>query len=254
MNNRLKDRIALITGAASGIGAATTRLFVREGATVVAIDRNAEALEDLGRDGLAAEPFACDVTDHAALERCVEQTLERHSRIDILVNNAGVFYLAADEDSTLEQWRHTMEVNVEAMYVLTRLVTPNMKARRYGRIASVASAQALQPIAGHAAYVASKAAIIGWSRTLALELAPHNVLVNVVAPGAIQTSLQSLNRDALGPATRAAQERSATIHIPMGRAGRPEEVAAALLFLCGEECSYITGHTLVVDGGLTAGL
>ncbi|NKB71311.1 MAG: glucose 1-dehydrogenase [Candidatus Latescibacteria bacterium] len=254
MSARLTDRIALVTGAASGIGCATSLLFAAEGGTVIAIDRNADTLDNLAADNPAIHPFVADVTDHEALARCVRETVENHGKIDILVNNAGMCYAAVHEESTLAQWRQTQAVNVEAMYALARLVTPTMLERQYGRIVNIASVQGFMPLATMGAYAASKGAIIGWSRGMATELAERNILVNVIAPGAIQTSLQAGNADEMGPGTKESLEKLVEgFPIPAGRVGQPEEVAVAILFLAGEENTYVNGHTLVVDGGMTIG-
>ena len=143
MSRLLANKVALITGASSGIGQATVRRFAQEGATVIALARRRERLEELAREYPGVTPFACDVTDHAALEQCVRQAVTPHGRIDVLVNNAGFSYYQRHTDSTLEQWRQTMAVNLEAYYVLAQRVVPYMIRQRYGRIVNVSSTQAL---------------------------------------------------------------------------------------------------------------
>lgn len=247
----LKDRIAIVTGASSGIGEATARRFAGEGATVVAIARREERLAQLSEECGGIEPFPCDVTDHPGLERCVQQTIEHHGRIDILVNNAGFSYYERCEESTLEHWRETMAVNLEAMYVLARLIVPHMIAQRYGRIVNVSSIQSLAADATVGAYAATKGGINAWSRCLAVDLAEHNILANVVAPGCIHTEMSFVNGV---DETQTEYFREWYVRqrkIPLARPGSADEVANAILFLSGDQCTYITGQVLVVDGGLT---
>ena len=251
MSRLLANKVALITGASSGIGQATVRRFAREGATVIALARRRERLEELAREYPGVTPFACDVTDHAALEQCVRQAVTPHGRIDILVNNAGLSYYQRHTDSTLAQWRQTMAVNLEAYYVLAQRVVPYMIRQRYGRIVNVSSTQALasEPLVG--AYAASKGGINAWSRTLAVDLAEYGILVNVVAPGCIHTEM-SVIQGVDETTTADFQEWYVRRRkIPLARPGQPEEVANAILFLSGDQCTYLTGQTLVVDGGLT---
>jgi NAD(P)-dependent dehydrogenase (short-subunit alcohol dehydrogenase family) len=225
--------------------------FSQEGAHVVALDRDAGGLKALHAAAPSVTVVPCDVTDHSALRHAVDETLRRHRQIDVLVNNAGFSYYKLHADSTLEEWRRTQAVNAEAMYVLAKFVTPAMIAARYGRIVNVASIQAFAAGREVTAYVASKGAVTAWTRALAVELAEHDILVNSVAPGCIYTPMCIINGvdTMLDPDYKEWYERRRKI--PLGRSGRPEEVAEAILFLSGDRCAYITGHTLVVDGGLT---
>jgi 3-oxoacyl-[acyl-carrier protein] reductase len=247
----LSDRVAIVTGAASGIGLAVAARFAQEGAHVVALDRDTAGLGSLHAAIPGVTVYHCDVTDHSALQHAVAETQRRHGRIDVLVNNAGFSYYKLHVDSTLEEWRRTQAVNSEAMYVLAKLVTPFMIAVRYGRIVNVASIQAFAAGREVTAYVASKGAVAAWTRALAVELAEHDIIVNAVAPGSIHTPMCIVNGvdTMLDPDYIELYERRR--RIPLGRSGRPEDVAAAILFLSGDQCTYITGHTLVVDGGLT---
>jgi 3-oxoacyl-[acyl-carrier protein] reductase len=245
------QRVAIVTGASSGIGRAAAERLAADGTRVVAIARRHARLEELQAKCANIEPAACDVTDHPSLEQIVQQTVERFGRIDILVNNAGFSYYERLVDSSLEHWQQTQAVNLEAMFVLAKLVVPHMIARRYGRIINVSSVQALasEPVVG--AYAASKGAINAWSRSLAVDLAEYGILVNAVAPGCIRTEMSIIN-GVDETTTELFQEWYVNNRkIPLARPGKPEEVADVIAFLSGDQCTYITGHTLVVDGGLT---
>lgn len=247
----LKNRVALITGAASGIGRAVASRFAAEGAQVIALDLDTRGLETLAASIPDLVAFSCDVADHAALGRVVKEILSTYGRIDILINNAGFSYYKLHIESSIEEWRRTQAVNIEAMYVLTKLVTPSMISLRYGRIVNVSSIQALAAGREVSAYAASKGAVAAWTRAIAVELAEHNIIVNAVAPGAIHTPMCIVDGvdTMLDADYQEWYERRRKI--PLGRSGRAEEVAAAILFLSGDECTYVAGHTLVVDGGLT---
>ncbi|MCC6423095.1 MAG: SDR family oxidoreductase [Phycisphaerales bacterium] len=247
----MNGQIAIVTGSASGIGRATALRLANEGAIVVAIDRDEAALRRLAGENKQIQSAPCDVTDHANLERIIAQTLQSHSRIDILVNNAGMSYYERHLDSTLDHWRKTQAINVEAMYLLAKLVVPAMVDRRYGRIVNVASTQALAAEAVTGAYAASKGAIAAWTRSLAVDLAEYGILVNCIAPGCTHTAMSNVNGvdETTTPDFQEWYVRRRKI--PLARAADPAEIANAIYFLCGDQCTYITGHTLVVDGGLT---
>jgi len=245
------DRVAVVTGASSGIGAATARRLAREGAHVVAMARRVERLAALSQEFANVVAAPCDVTDHQQLAAHVESTAERFGRIDILVNNAGFSYYETLQETSLDHWRQTQAVNVEAMFVLAKLVVPHMIRHAYGRIVNVSSTQAIaaEPTVG--SYAASKGAIDAWSRSLAVDLAQHGILVNVVAPGCTHTEMSIVDGQ---DETESAEFQAWYVKrrkIPLARPGTSDEVANAIAFLCGDQCTYITGHTLVVDGGLT---
>jgi NAD(P)-dependent dehydrogenase (short-subunit alcohol dehydrogenase family) len=251
VHNVLEGRVAIVTGASSGIGRATALRFAEEGARVVAVARRAERLRELHDQQPAIAPFACDVTDHEALARCVAETAQRHGRVDILVNNAGMSYYKRLQESTLEEWRHTMAVNLESMYVLARLVAPHMIRQRYGRIVNVSSIQSFATEAVVGAYAATKGGISAWSRSLAVDLAEYGILVNVVAPGFVRTEMSVIDGVDETESELFREWYAGRRKIPLARAGQPEEIASAILFLSGDQCTYLTGQTLVVDGGLT---
>lgn len=251
MADRLAGRVALVTGAGQGIGEAIARRFAAEGAQVAGIDRNAETLEQLASTTPAFTPLAVDVTDHVALSRCVEATVTSHGRIDILVNNAGFGYSVPFLQSTLEEWRRTQAVNLEAQYVLCKLVVPHMIRAGYGRIVNISSTQSLAVDPASSAYGASKGGVNAFTRSLAVELAPYGIIANTLAPGAIRTPMSIVDGVNELETEMFREWYVRRRKIPLGRPGEANEIGAAVLFLASEECSYVTGHTLVVDGGLT---
>lgn len=247
----MQGRVAIVTGAGSGIGRSTALRLANEGAAVVAIDRDEAALRELSSELKNIHAAPCDVADHAGLERITSQTLQRHGRIDVLINNAGMSFYQRHLDSTLEQWRKTMAVNVEAMYVLAKLVVPFMVRQRYGRIVNIASTQALAAEAAVGAYAASKGAIAAWTRSLAVDLAEYGILVNSVAPGCTHTAMSNVNGVDETTTPMFQEWYVKQRKIPLARAADPAEIANAIYFLSGDQCTYITGQMLVVDGGLT---
>jgi len=237
----LRGRVALVTGAARGIGAATARAFARAGARVALLDREpvdlAAAAAETG--GLA---IPADVTDDAAVRRAVDGVVARWGRLDILVNNAGIVRDAALADVTDDDWAATLDVNLRGTMLCARAAVPHMKAAGFGRILSAASIVARTGNYGQTAYAASKAGIVGLTRTWARELGPRGITANAVAPGFIDTSMvESV------PAKVMAEVVART---PAGRMGRPEEVAAVYLFLASGLASFINGAVVGVDGGL----
>ena len=244
---KFKDKIVLVTGASSGIGQATAKCFIEQGATVFGFGRNKSGLDAV--DGL----FPCpgDITNHNELENYIKQIIDNHGSIDVLVNNAGFSYYRRHAESSLEEWRMTMAVNLEGYYVMAKLVVPSMIKKGYGRIVNVSSVQAIASDPTVAAYAASKGGINAWTRALAVDLAEYGILANVVSPGCIRTAMSVINGIDETTTEYFQEWYVKQRKIPLARAGQPEEVAKAILFLSGDDCSYITGQTLVVDGGLT---
>jgi 3-oxoacyl-[acyl-carrier protein] reductase len=244
---RLDGQTALVTGAGSreGIGFAVARRFCEAGARVVitaTTERIHERADELGASRVIA--VVADLTVEAAVTRLVESVLNETGRIDILVNNAGMAQsgraLASERlaETSYAAWQAQIAITLDTAFLVTRAVLPGMIARKYGRIVNVTSVTGpLVSNVGSAAYGAAKAGMDGMMRAAAIENAASGVTINGVAPGWIATASQT------------DVERAAARHTPMGRAGRPEEVAAAVCFLSAREASYITGQTLVVDGG-----
>jgi len=250
----LSGKVALITGASSGIGAATAVLFSRLGAKLAITGRNESNLQDVAKDCASHLPadtsgpllLIGDVTSEQDVQRFVEKTVERFGRLDVLVNNAGVLELGSIETTSLEQYDRVMNVNVRSVYHLTMLAVPHL-IKTQGSIINVSSVNGTRSFAGVLAYCVSKSALDQLTRCTALELASQKVRVNSVNPGVIVTELQRRGGMA-DDAYLKFLERSKETH-PLGRPGQPDEVARAIAFLASDDSSFITGEHLHIDGG-----
>jgi 3-oxoacyl-[acyl-carrier protein] reductase len=243
---RLAAKRAIVTGGSRGIGAAIATAFAREGAAVAIISRddrdNAKAmlksLRELNEHSLAIE---CDVAEEQQVQACVERVQAQLGGIDILVNNAGIGIGGPFEEATLEQWNHVLSVNLTGAFLMARYCYPLMRQQRWGRIINISSQMAFSGLAEAAAYCASKAGLVGLTRSLALEAARYGVLVNSIAPGATMTDM--LNR--------APDEAKVALlrRIPLGRFARPEEIAPTAVLLASEDGAFYVGQTLSPNGG-----
>jgi NAD(P)-dependent dehydrogenase (short-subunit alcohol dehydrogenase family) len=252
---RLEGRISIVTGAAQGIGAAIAREFAKEGAIVAALDRKSDVervCEEIRRNGGQASAYVLDITDQEAYRSCVERVASQSGRIDTLVNNAAVCPSGDILTDTLEQWREVQKVNLEAVYWGCKLVAPHMARQRHGRIITIASIQAMATDGGAGSYVAAKGALVSFTKSLAVELAPHGVLANAIAPGFIHTPMSFVNGVDETESEMFKQWYVGRRKVPLARVGQPEEIARVAVFLASDDSSYVTGHTLVADGGLTA--
>ncbi len=241
----LSGRVAIVTGASRGIGRAIAQQLSRQGAVVIAAARGENArpvVEEIESAGGRAEALALDVTEPGAAERAVAEVLERHSRIDILVNNAGITRDQLLLRMKREDWDAVLATNLTAAFTLTQAVLKPMVRQRGGRIICISSVVGMSGNAGQANYAASKAGLIGFTKSLALEVGSRGITANVVAPGLIETEMTRALTD------KARDEWASKI--PLRRLGTPADVASAVCFLASDEASYITGHVLAVNGGM----
>ncbi|SEU07606.1 SDR family NAD(P)-dependent oxidoreductase [Paracoccus homiensis] len=241
--NRLDNKVAIITGGANGQGAVEAELFIAAGAKVVITDINAEAGQaTAARLGEGCTFLPHDVSLEQDWARVVETTLELHGRIDILVNNAGIFRVLTLEETDLAVWNQSVAINQTSVFLGMRAVAPTMKERKAGSIINISSIAGLTSAKAHA-YCATKWAVRGMSKSAAVELGPHNIRVNSVHPGFIDTPMldgHGVPREQL------------VARVPMGRTADVIEVARLVLFLASEDASYCSGHEFVVDGAIKA--
>jgi meso-butanediol dehydrogenase/(S,S)-butanediol dehydrogenase/diacetyl reductase len=249
---RLKGKVALVTGAASGIGQAIAKLMAQEGAQVAIADINdqggQETVAEIGEE--AAFYKHTDVGSNTEVQSLVEATVARFGAIDILVNNAAIVLFKRLIDTEPDEWDKVIATNLRSVYLCSRYTIPHMMRRGHGAIVNISSARALATTPLVSSYDASKGAIVSLTRSLALEYANHGIRVNCVLPGAIDTPVFRANLRADG---REEEQYRATVdHIPLGRVGLPVDIAQAVVFLTCEESSYMTGASFLVDGGLLA--
>jgi meso-butanediol dehydrogenase / (S,S)-butanediol dehydrogenase / diacetyl reductase len=251
---RLQGKVALITGASQGIGAAIAERFAREGATLALCARRPEPLEALaGRLrtlGGGVTTAALDVADHETLTQFIADVARTHGTLDILVNNAPSVTYASIADMEVETFRRDFRVNVDAAFAATRAALKVMSAGRSGSIINIASVSGLLALSNLSAYGAAKAALIHLTRQTAIEAGPHNVRANAIAPGVINTPATAAGFS--GP--NAAWGQRIAAQVPLRRFGEPSEVAALALFLAGAEAAYISGACICIDGGKSAEL
>lgn len=251
---KLQGKIALVTGAGSGIGQATALLFAQEGAHVIATDMSTEGLREteqkLATFNLSAESLLLNVTDEALVKTAIEQTLERHGRVDLLLNIAGVGSTQTAIDTDLETWERVFAVNARGTFLMSKYLLPSMIQREYGVIINMASVAGMVGLPNRAAYCASKAAVIGLTRAMAIDHVKQGIRVNAICPGTVDSPWVGRLLAAAGDV--AAERQKLVARQPMGRLGTPEEIAEAALYLATDAASFITGMTLTIDGGLTA--
>ncbi len=243
---RFKDEVVMVTGSSQGIGKEIAQAFAEEGAIVMIIDVNAELAEETKNEftgrGLKAESFCCDVTNLQNVQEMVTKILDKYKRVDILVNNAGI-----TKDNLLlrmseTDWDTVVNVNLRGPFVCTKAVTKTMMKARKGRIINIASIIGIRGNAGQANYAATKAGVIGFTKSIARELASRGITANAIAPGYIQTAMTAKLDDNV--------RKTLLKQIPLGLLGTAKDVAGACLFLASNEASYITGQTIVIDGGM----
>lgn len=242
MSERLAGRVAMVTGGASGIGLAVVRRYVGAGARVVVGDRNSHALEAVATElGDAAATLVMDVTDERAVDALAERAIQQFGRLDIAVNCAGLGAFAPIVDLTEAQWDTVLDICLKGVFFSLKHAARRMQ--RGGSVINIASINAVQPAEGMAAYCAAKAGVVMLTKVGALELGPHGIRVNAIAPGLVDTPLTQFQRD------RELVRSAYLAEIPLGRVGTPEDIASAALFLASDDASWINGETLFVDGG-----
>ncbi len=248
MAGKFDGKSVIVTGASRGLGKGIAKVFAEQGASVLIVARNENAgshtVEEIEAAGGAASFCRADVSRWSDVETMVQATMERYGAVHVLCANAGIFPSSPIEDLSEEEWDEVQAVNVKGMFLAVKACLPHMKKQNYGRI--VLTSSITGPITGYpgwAHYGASKAAMLGFMRTAAIECAKHNITINAVLPGNIITE----GMETLGQEHIRGMEQS----IPMGRLGDPEDIGYAALFFASPEAKYITGQTLIVDGGQT---
>jgi NAD(P)-dependent dehydrogenase (short-subunit alcohol dehydrogenase family) len=243
MSLMLEGKTAVITGGSRGLGRAMGAALVEEGATVALVGRDRKALdESVNLIGAGATAFVCDVTSESEVKALAAQ----FDAVDILINNAGVNLRKNLVEFTLDEWRHVIDANLTSVFLMSRAFIPKMTGRGYGRIINMTSIMSHVSLPGRTAYSASKAALLGLTRALALELAPEGVTVNGISPGPFATEMNTaLMND---------PEKNAMFlsKLPVGRWGDPAEIGALAVYLCSPQAGYITGTDILIDGGWTA--
>ena len=250
INQRLDGRVAVVTGASKGLGKQMAEALAEAGATVALVARSGELLEGVraeitGRGG-KAHALAGDVSREADVAAVAGEIRRQAGVPDILINNAGINIRKPLHEFTLEEWRRVMSTNVDGPFLCTRAFVPGMIEKKFGRIINVASTMAHVSLPQRAAYSASKFALLGMTKALALELAPHNITANAISPGPFATEM---NRALV---TDPVQYADFTAKVPLGRWGKVEELGALAVFLSSDASSFITGTDIVIDGGWTA--
>ena len=239
---RLENKVAIITGGAAGIGAATAAKFTQEGAKVIIWDLDETRGNALAKE-LGATFAKVNTANYEEIEIAAKNVNDKFGRIDILINNAGITRDSTLKKMTVQQWQQVIDVNLSGVFYCTKIISEYMVANNWGRIVNASSVVGLYGNFGQTNYVATKAGIIGMTKTLARELGRKGVTVNAVAPGFIATEMVAAMPENVIEGMKA--------KVPVGRLGEPKEIANVYAFLSSEEASYINGHTLSVDGGMT---
>jgi 3-oxoacyl-[acyl-carrier protein] reductase len=251
----LADQVCVVTGAGQGLGRTISLEMASEGAKVMLLERNPATLRavtgEIEAAGGTARAFGLDITDYEAYRKAVAEIIRAFGRVDVLVNNAAINPPARTIlEDTLEDWRRTIQINLESVYMGSKLVAPHMVERRSGRIIHIASIQGFASSGEVGAYNAAKGGIMAFTKSMAVELGPHNILVNAVAPGFMSTPMSVVNGVNETETPEFIEWYVKKGKIPLRRTGYPEDVSGTVVFLASQYCRYMTGQLLVVDGGL----
>jgi NAD(P)-dependent dehydrogenase (short-subunit alcohol dehydrogenase family) len=257
MNKRFENKVVIVTGAAGDIGSATAQRFAIEGASVVAVDFDSRGLELISQRirelGASCLPLTADVSDEASVKAYVEAACDEYGGVDALFNNAGVEGQCNDiADYDMEDFDWVMAVNVRGVLLGMKYVVPRLCKRGGGAIVNTASVAGMSGAAGLAGYSASKHAVIGLTRSVALQQGPNNVRVNAVCPSAMSGRMMASIEQKMDPDNTAAVHDAVKASIPLGRYALPEDVASMVTHLCSDESAFLTGGVYAVDGGCTA--
>lgn len=247
----LQGRIAIVTGGATGIGAAIAKRFVNSGCRVVITGRRSDVLADAAKQ-IGCEFFTCDVSKLEGCESAVAHTLSLYGAIDILISNAGVLFEGDVLEQDLENWKLTLDTNITGLMNMSRAALSSLMKRRSGVIVNIASVASLRGGGGMAAYAASKAAVLGLSRSMAVDYGPSGVRVNTLCPGWVKTPMSDQEMSDLAKRREISVEeayQATTRHLPLKRMAEPEEIASCVEFLASDASTFVTGAVLVADGG-----
>ena len=245
---KLKNKVAIVTGASRGIGRSVAQEISKSGAHVVCVSRSEDDLlkisKKLNDEGFSSSSFVCDVSNSNDFKKLIDDTVSKFNQVDILVNNAGITKDNLIMRMSESDWNTVIDVNLKGVFNGIKAVSRQMMKQKYGRIINISSIVGLIGNPGQANYAASKAGVIGLGKAVSKELASRNITVNTIAPGYIETDMVEDIQEAV--------KDNLFKQIPLGRIGKPSDIATAVLYLASDEAGYITGQTLTIDGGMTS--